>query len=111
MRELEKFWYPSAADPLQPWEAPLAIPLELMELLFRGAVAARSFLFDRGALPIHRVPGVKVISVGNLTVGGAGKTPAVMYLARALADRGEKVAIASRGYGRLAADEREVTAN
>jgi tetraacyldisaccharide 4'-kinase len=42
--------------------------------------------------------GVLVISVGNLTVGGTGKTPVVEMLARALQEGGRKVAILSRGY-------------
>lgn len=50
---------------------------------------------------ISRVrPGCKVISVGNLTVGGTGKTPVVIDLARRLIARGHKVAVLSRGYGR-----------
>lgn len=106
MRELEKFWYPT--EPLKPWEAPMAIPLDVFEVFFGGAVATRTWLFDNGLLSSHHISGVKVISVGNLTVGGAGKTPAVMYLARRLAQRGQKVAIASRGYGRTKSDERFV---
>lgn len=53
--------------------------------------------FDRGR-DIHRV-GVPVISVGNLTVGGTGKTPCVEYVARLLREQEVQVAILSRGYG------------
>jgi len=81
-------------------------------LLERGGLGAVS-LFYRAGLEIHRglyrwgvrealrLP-VPVISVGNITVGGAGKTPMVAWLARGLRDRGFKVAIVSRGYGRKA---------
>ena len=67
------------------------------ELIFRGAVRARNAWFDR---PGHaeRVP-VPVVSVGNLSVGGTGKTPIVAWLARRLAALGEAPAIVSRGYG------------
>ena len=59
----------------------------------------------RGRLALHenrffrpRTLGCLVISVGNLTVGGTGKTPVVEMLARALTEGGRKVAILSRGY-------------
>jgi tetraacyldisaccharide 4'-kinase len=57
----------------------------------------RNRRFDRGR-DVHRV-GVPVISVGNLTVGGTGKTPCVEYVARLLRDNDHRVAILSRGYG------------
>ena len=57
----------------------------------------RNRRFDRGR-DVHRV-GVPVISVGNLTVGGTGKTPCVEYVARLLRDHEHRVAILSRGYG------------
>jgi tetraacyldisaccharide 4'-kinase len=57
----------------------------------------RNRLFDRGR-DVHRV-GVPVISVGNLTVGGTGKTPCVEYIARLLREHDYRVAILSRGYG------------
>ena len=50
----------------------------------------------------ERTPGLRVISVGNVQVGGAGKTPVVRALAERLIRRGQPVAILSRGYGRTA---------
>ena len=47
----------------------------------------------------------KVISVGNITWGGTGKTPLVMFLARNLAEAGQKVAVLTRGYGNDEAQE------
>jgi tetraacyldisaccharide 4'-kinase len=62
------------------------------------AVAARNFGFDRGWLQTHRAA-VPVVSVGNLTLGGTGKTPMVEWIARWFRERGTRVAILSRGYG------------
>lgn len=58
----------------------------------------RNFLFDHGILKSRKVPQT-VISVGNLTVGGTGKTPVIEYLARLFSDS-TRTAILSRGYGR-----------
>ncbi len=63
--------------------------------LYGAAMALRASLYGKGVLGRHRL-GVPVISVGNLTMGGTGKTPMVIYLARLLA--AHKVAIVSRGY-------------
>jgi tetraacyldisaccharide 4'-kinase len=62
------------------------------------AIRVRNRGYDRGAKEIHR-PSVPVISVGNLTVGGTGKTPMVEWLARHLRRQEIRVAILSRGYG------------
>lgn len=62
-------------------------------------VAARNRRFDRGSSEVHHC-GIPVISVGNLTTGGTGKTPIVCYLAKWFRARGIRVAIVSRGYGR-----------
>ncbi|MBX2861739.1 MAG: tetraacyldisaccharide 4'-kinase [Vampirovibrio sp.] len=58
----------------------------------------RVWLYDCGVLPIVRV-NVPVISVGNLTTGGTGKTPVIIALAKELCTLGHKVVILSRGYG------------
>lgn len=69
-------------------------PLSLgFSLLARG----RNALYTLGWLPVTRAP-LHVISVGNLTVGGTGKTPFVLWLAQTLQARGHKVGILSRGY-------------
>jgi tetraacyldisaccharide 4'-kinase len=65
--------------------------------LFIGIVAARRFLYQYRIFRDHTL-GCLVVSVGNLTVGGTGKTPVVEKFARALAHKGRKVAILSRGY-------------
>ncbi len=60
-------------------------------------VNRRNRRYDRGAAEIIRPP-VPVVSVGNLTVGGTGKTPMVEWIARSFRQRGVRVAILSRGY-------------
>jgi tetraacyldisaccharide 4'-kinase len=73
------------------WLLPLAV-------LFAGVVALRRWLYRRGILHSYRSRRFVVV-VGNLTVGGAGKTPLVMWLAGELANRGLRVGVALRGYG------------
>ena len=67
--------------------------------IYAAAVQTRNFLFSQGILRSVRLPR-PVVSVGNLTVGGTGKTPTCLWLAHELALRGLKVAILSRGYRR-----------
>jgi len=64
---------------------------------YRAAVGLRNGLYDHGWLAARRVP-ARVLSVGNLTVGGTGKTPAALWLAERLAARGRRVGIVARGY-------------
>ena len=73
--------------------------LEPLAAAYGAGVAVRNALYDRGLVSVRRVPAT-VLSVGNLTVGGSGKTPTVLWLADALARRGRRVGIVARGYGK-----------
>jgi tetraacyldisaccharide 4'-kinase len=77
----------------------VTILLKPFELLWRGVNRLRRALYRRGILKSKRLPR-PVISVGNLAAGGAGKTPAVITIARYLEKRGFRVAVLTRGYGR-----------
>ena len=88
-RWLTDIWY---KDPfIGVWLMPLGF-------LFSDAVRFRRFLYRIGLLKVQTLP-VPVIVVGNITVGGTGKTPLVIYLAAFLKNAGFKPGIISRGYG------------
>lgn len=76
----------------------LDLALAPAEMLFRGVVELRGLGYDRGLLHAERVP-VPVISVGNLSVGGAGKTPVTRWLVGELLRRGVRPAVLHGGYG------------
>src|SRR6202142_1506286 len=67
--------------------------------LFGLGVRARNALYDRGLARARRLRG-PVVSVGNLSVGGSGKTPFVLLLGELLKARGVNFDVLSRGYGR-----------
>lgn len=67
--------------------------------LWQAAAAVRRYLYRRHILKVHRLPR-PVIGVGNLALGGAGKTPFVIFLGQYLVNHGVAAAIISRGYGR-----------
>jgi tetraacyldisaccharide 4'-kinase len=73
----------------------LLAPLELM---YRGAVSALGLMYDWRLLKTHDFS-VPVVSVGNLSVGGTGKTPIAAWVAHTLSERGAKPGIVLRGYG------------
>ena len=95
-------WYAPQLTPLTAALAPLSV-------VFRGAVALRRELYRIGILRVQRLP-VPVVVVGNITVGGSGKTPLTIALARALAERGWRPGIVSRGYGATVHGPRPVEA-
>jgi tetraacyldisaccharide 4'-kinase len=88
-QRLTRLWYGDSAG--LSWLQPLS-------WLYGAAVHLRRTVYSRGWLTVHRV-GRPVIVVGNLTVGGTGKTPLVIWLARRLTEQGLRVGIVSRGYG------------
>jgi tetraacyldisaccharide 4'-kinase len=65
--------------------------------IYEVAARSRARLYQAGYLPSHKLPGT-TISVGNLTTGGTGKTPIVLWLAQQFVGEGRKVAILTRGY-------------
>ncbi len=88
---INKLWY----QPRWAWAAWLLAPLALLFAIVSG--------LRRGAYRVGLLrsldPGAPVIVVGNLTVGGSGKTPLIIWLARELQRRGHRVGVVSRGYG------------
>ncbi len=78
--------------------SPLRAILYLLSMLYRLAIILRNRLYDRQILKSIKL-GCPVISIGNLTVGGTGKTPCVVTLARILQEHGYSPAVISRGYG------------
>ncbi|HEY0004761.1 MAG TPA: tetraacyldisaccharide 4'-kinase [Pyrinomonadaceae bacterium] len=75
------------------------VMLAPLSALYGALTRARLALYRAGALPVHRIE-APVISVGNLTAGGTGKSPLVAWVARAVAREGLRVCILTRGYGR-----------
>jgi tetraacyldisaccharide 4'-kinase len=69
----------------------------VISLAFRGGVAVRNWLYDSGIIATRR-PAIPAISVGNLTVGGTGKTPIAAWICGELQRLGAKPAIVMRGY-------------
>ena len=76
----------------------VSIGLRPVSLLFSGLVRLRRSAYRRGLLTSHRL-GVPVVVVGNITVGGTGKTPLIVALAAELERRGYRPGVVSRGYG------------
>ena len=97
----ERHWYRLSALSLALWPA---------SVLYRLLVALRRLAYRSGALPAARLP-VAVIVVGNIVVGGTGKTPLVLWLASRLRRSGFSPGIVSRGYRGSAAAPMAVAAS
>jgi tetraacyldisaccharide 4'-kinase len=79
------------------WPLPIRILLLPLSWIYGLIVRSKTLLYATGVIPQKRLKGA-VISVGNLTVGGTGKTPMVIWLANRFLAEGKRVAILSRGY-------------
>ncbi|MGZ3444507.1 MAG: tetraacyldisaccharide 4'-kinase [Myxococcaceae bacterium] len=101
-RWVERLFYPERPESVL--RELVLSPLAVAEACFAAGVQARAGAWARGWIRAERVPGLRVVSVGNVLVGGAGKTPVVRALAERLLTRGETVAILSRGHGRTATE-------
>jgi tetraacyldisaccharide 4'-kinase len=98
-QRLTELWYAPARPSL----------LQPLGWLYAGVMRARRALYGAGVLRTVR-SARPVIVVGNLTVGGTGKTPLTLWLAAALQGQGHRVGIVSRGYGRNARRVQAVSA-
>lgn len=104
IERLENYLVKLIKDPGDDRNQPAGIRLLLsllkgVSFVFAGVVSVRYFLYRTGIM--RRYPlGIQVISIGNVTAGGTGKTPVTEIFARTLAAEGRKVAILSRGYRR-----------
>lgn len=92
------------------WPAVMRIVLRGFSWLYRFGVRLRLRLYRKGWLEQSSL-GTMVVSIGNITVGGTGKTPVVERIARELAGRGRRVAILSRGYKSSGLKEPQVWVN
>jgi len=86
------------SHPQSLWDVLACRALKTGSVVYQAAVGLRNVAYDRGWAPQVRLP-CRVVSVGNLTVGGTGKTACVELIARKLTRLGRRVAILSRGYG------------
>ena len=85
MQRLNKYWFICFTLPIY--------------IIYWTVIYIRNLFFDYGIFTVKKLP-CKVISIGNLSLGGTGKTPMVIFLAKLLKEQGKKVAILSRGYRR-----------
>ena len=103
--ELES-WFHRQWQTLTPWQA-LLFPLSIV---YAALVFLRRLAYRYGLLKSYRLP-VPVIVVGNMTVGGTGKTPLVIWLVEFLRQQGYRPGVISRGYGGRARAPQSVTSN
>jgi tetraacyldisaccharide 4'-kinase len=92
---LRKIWYEDTEISLP---NPLTLILFPLSLLYRFVINLRNKMYNQGIFKQEKLT-CKVISIGNLTVGGTGKTPTVIMLAKLLREKGYRPAVLSRGYG------------
>lgn len=95
---------------INPHMNPITLALAPLGHLYGVAMKAHRALYRSGRFSTHEL-GAPVISVGNLTTGGTGKTPLVEWIANELAQKGRRVCILTRGYGRRRSGTRVIVSN
>lgn len=86
------------------------LALAPLSILYGALVKTREALYRNGVFRTHKIA-APVISVGNLTTGGTGKTPLVEWIARKLAAKDRRVCILTRGYGRVNSNRRAIVSD
>jgi len=81
-----------------------------LSILYRAVTQTRLAAYNKGLLPVTRLP-APVISIGNLTTGGTGKTPLVEWVCRKLARKQRRVCVLTRGYGRANPSSRVIVSD
>ena len=72
--------------------------MKILSFIYGIIIKFRNFCYEKNIKKIKKVNGVKIICIGNIVVGGAGKTPAVQYFVKKYLQEGKKVGVLSRGY-------------
>jgi len=95
---LDAFYYRVISPRRKFYHVPLYLLFRVASLVYRLGLRLNRWAYRLGIFPARSLPG-RMISVGNLTLGGTGKTPIVIMIAGILRDNGLKPAVLSRGYG------------
>ncbi len=85
--------------------------LKPLSYIFLFFVKFRIFLYKSGILKTHEIKGSKIVSIGNISLGGTGKTPVTVAIAENLIKKGFSVSILLRGYKRKSSDETVIVHN
>lgn len=89
---------------------PVQVIASILSFFYLGVISFRNWLYDKKIFKETKLP-CPVLSVGNITVGGTGKTPCVILLARILQKNGFKPAVISRGYGGRSVNSVNIVSN
>jgi tetraacyldisaccharide 4'-kinase len=107
----DKIWWETISKKKKnPGDMLLMAVLYIMSFFYGLGLAARNFMYNRGILK-PAMPGDRIISVGNITVGGTGKTPFTEELGRRIVKSGRRLMIAAKGYKRKKISDVDVVSN
>ncbi len=93
-----RFYYPVKREESVPKKV-IDLVLVPPEKIYKMGIRIRNGLYKKGILKVKEINGVKIVSIGNITLGGTGKTPLTIFLANKLKSKGYRVGVVSRGYG------------